>query len=1023
MSLLRLSFSIICICVLLIPAAYAGNLQGVVVDAQDGTVIAGAQVVALTYTADGDSLFYEAQTGNDGRYTINDMAPYSYVVWCQHPDYIQRKVSDFVVSDNANLALDFRLDRIHHPHHNTRLAGTVYSAPDMMPAVIPLAGAKVKLFNDAAWFETHSNNDGRYSFHNIPPGDYRLTATAPHHQPYEHVDIISVAEGDIIEDLDFYLVPLPYPNTSTVFGTITASNDDTPVYPAYVTLIPLYYALTDGPLPVDPEVYAVINNPDGSYIVENIPSGDYIMICSAQKYKWQRIEAVTLEDQEVKVDFFMEALDASVNNLITGTIYEYPARGHVLPLVNVYLTYIDPPIERPEILYHSLSDGFGHYQFYDLPSGKAALQFSKPGYELLMDTLDVAADTWLTEQDYSMKPLINADPIVLTGFVYENTGSAQPVHPAHIQLYTINSAGDQLRYDTVNNPDGSYIIRGIRPGTYTAVCSAMGYEKEIVPNLVLSELQHTLDFYLKPHGPNLFGKIQGRVHFDRLNQPVAGALINFLPKYIDLTGYDVAYYTTTNDDGTYEMMLPEDEYIVSCQYWSPEGWYFYQEYYDDVHSIADATPIKLKRGETVPGINFGIPYPAIVSSVTIKGHVSDDGGNALAQAMVNVRPFDLTVHAFSAADNVYQTRTDDDGNYVIEIDLYWLTIPTPVLGFIVSASKDGYMTEFYKERKTPYEADILWAFSDTTFSKIDFTLDPLNQVHAITGTVTSAAGAIPHAFIIGVHASSGEVSFAVSGNNGDYRLGGLRRGYYFLLFVASGYLPEFYNNARVWEDADPVWVDGIVPNINAELTPMPSLSANINGVVSGRILDKDGNPLSGAMVTMQLRDGPVNAYGLSDSDGMFEMPWEDSGEYQILISKVNYSSYSAWIQVGQEGAPTNSLLFTLESTFTGLPDDGSGRVETTIPTAHRLYNNYPNPFNPLTNIRFELPQQQQVSLVVYNILGHRVRNLIFDTLPAGMHTVTWDATDQSGYQVASGIYFYVLQTPGTRLVGKMILQK
>ncbi len=413
----------------------------------------------------------------------------------------------------------------------------------------------------------------------------------------------------------------------------------------------------------------------------------------------------------------------------------------------------------------------------------------------------------------------------------------------------------------------------------------------------------------------------------------------------------------------------------------------------------------------------------IVQSVKIKGNVSDYNGNVLADAIVNVRPYDMPTRAYGAADYVYQTRTDDQGNYIIKIDLYWLTIPTPVLGFIVSAQKDDYVTEFYKEKRTPYEADILWAFSDTTFQAIDFTLDPLNQTYVIEGIISSEDGtAIPQAFIIGFHALTGEVTFGISGNNGAYRLSGLKKGYYFLLFVASGYVPEFYDDARRWEEARPVWVNGVVSDINASLTPMPTFSGNINGIVSGRIFDESGNPLSGAMVTMQLRDGPIHAYNLSDGDGMFELPWEESGEYLVTISKVNYSSYSAWIKVGSEDAPTTTMLFNLESTFTDLPDDPD-KIAHAIPTVHRLYQNYPNPFNPSTNIQFDLPEQEEVNLIIYDILGNRVRELFNESLPAGNHTVTWDGLDQHGVQVSSGLYFYVIQTPDTRMVGRMILQK
>ena len=94
--------------------------------------------------------------------------------------------------------------------------------------------------------------------------------------------------------------------------------------------------------------------------------------------------------------------------------------------------------------------------------------------------------------------------------------------------------------------------------------------------------------------------------------------------------------------------------------------------------------------------------------------------------------------------------------------------------------------------------------------------------------------------------------------------------------------------------------------------------------------------------------------------------------------------------------------------ITDLPEPQDNQ-EQTIPSAYRLYGNYPNPFNPLTHIVFDLPQTEHASLVIYDILGHRIRELLSENLPAGKHTVTWDATDQRGIRVSSGIYFYILQ--------------
>ncbi len=97
--------------------------------------------------------------------------------------------------------------------------------------------------------------------------------------------------------------------------------------------------------------------------------------------------------------------------------------------------------------------------------------------------------------------------------------------------------------------------------------------------------------------------------------------------------------------------------------------------------------------------------------------------------------------------------------------------------------------------------------------------------------------------------------------------------------------------------------------------------------------------------------------------------------------------------------------------------------EGVFPKELALFQNYPNPFNPSTEIRFSVASEGPVELAVYNMVGQRVRTLVADTLPAGEHTVQWDATDNAGQQVSAGMYFYRLQSDGQTAVRKMILAK
>jgi hypothetical protein len=99
------------------------------------------------------------------------------------------------------------------------------------------------------------------------------------------------------------------------------------------------------------------------------------------------------------------------------------------------------------------------------------------------------------------------------------------------------------------------------------------------------------------------------------------------------------------------------------------------------------------------------------------------------------------------------------------------------------------------------------------------------------------------------------------------------------------------------------------------------------------------------------------------------------------------------------------------------PDGGGGQ----LPLSFALGQNYPNPFNPTTSISFDLPEACHVWLNVHNILGQRVRTIVDATLAAGTHTVQWDAREDGGQSVASGVYFYRLQTPEYSATRKMLL--
>ena len=145
------------------------------------------------------------------------------------------------------------------------------------------------------------------------------------------------------------------------------------------------------------------------------------------------------------------------------------------------------------------------------------------------------------------------------------------------------------------------------------------------------------------------------------------------------------------------------------------------------------------------------------------------------------------------------------------------------------------------------------------------------------------------------------------------------------------------------------------------------------------------------------------------------------------------------------GTPTAETNGSVTVTYTAIDEAGNTAVTTfsitvnpgldlggffdlfgkavALPTEFVLADNSPNPFNPQTMIRYALPQAADVELTVYNVVGQPVRTLVAQHQHAGLYAVEWDATDDRGHRLSSGVYLYRLQAGEFREVKKMLLLK
>ena len=106
--------------------------------------------------------------------------------------------------------------------------------------------------------------------------------------------------------------------------------------------------------------------------------------------------------------------------------------------------------------------------------------------------------------------------------------------------------------------------------------------------------------------------------------------------------------------------------------------------------------------------------------------------------------------------------------------------------------------------------------------------------------------------------------------------------------------------------------------------------------------------------------------------------------------------------------------------------DASGLTVTegeTLPESYALHNNFPNPFNPSTTIRYDLPEDGLVTLTVYDMMGREVRRLVNEKQSAGFKMTAWDGLNSAGSQMSAGLYFYRVQAGNFSQTKKMLLLK
>ncbi len=190
------------------------------------------------------------------------------------------------------------------------------------------------------------------------------------------------------------------------------------------------------------------------------------------------------------------------------------------------------------------------------------------------------------------------------------------------------------------------------------------------------------------------------------------------------------------------------------------------------------------------------------------------------------------------------------------------------------------------------------------------------------------------------------------------------------------------------------------------------LLATSKGMISGTVDLTDTSDDSGVSVYLS---GESTDTTQTNASGYYEFTALASGTYAVKVHKDGYTtadSIHSGLSVNQDTLANNN--YSMDPVIS----DISGKAGNGLPTKYALQQNFPNPFNPTTTIRYQLPHSGQVSLNVYNALGQKVAELINRSQQAGYYSVQIDAR-----HFASGVYFYKLVSGKFVQMRKMLLLK
>jgi subtilisin-like proprotein convertase family protein len=705
--------------------------------------------------------------------------------------------------------------------------------------------------------------------------------------------------------------------------------------------------------------------------------------------------------------------------------------------------YLDPMGEGQDPVFEATTAADGTWSFAEeLEVGNYVLTVSKFGY------LQSTEPFFLM---YGANDLTTSLTLAPFGDLSGTVTSSEDGSPvAGLVKVKRSDTGAEVAQDYTDPATGQYSIEGLTYFDYQVTVTA----NQFIPattNLTIGAPAVTQDFVLDPTVGNILliddnsGRDELVVHEDKLDKngnvieagyqaPGARAATDIMSALVGF-GYNVTY-------------------VLASAY--------------DYATWGDYNVVIMSSGDNTSTLSTAMKTD-LQNFVAAGGHLLLEGGE-VAYNHRSDAPFAQNVMHITAwgSDNVGNLTVSDPLHNV-------MSVPNEVTGPI-SCTYTGYGDSDSVTPASDAQAPGSWSSASTAASVVCYDPNPApqggqivfftfnysamgagerqellhNAVHwlvteeignsSISGSVNVAGAADDSGVTLTL--TPGDVT-VVTGADGSYQFDGLFAGSYHITAVKDG------------------WSSGVADVELAEAQEVTGLNFSLNAILTSELCDSpaaaipDNDPEGGVYCPIEVAtSGPVSRVAVhvdithtyiadlvieliapsgttvrlhqnqgGSSDDIYTWYPDETAPYQSLDGFIGENMLGTWtlrvMDYGQwdYGTVNNwCLRLTYESVATPVGDD-------LLPRKLAAEGNFPNPFNPMTTIKFAVPKTGMVDLAVYDVAGRKVATVLREVVEAGHQSVTWTGRDDRGQSVASGTYFYRVTSGGETVTGKMLLMK